>query len=154
MSPFDVVKTLHIVSAAIIFGTGLGTAFLVWRADRGGEVAAIAFATRHAVLADWLFTTPAVIFQPLSGAWLIWQGGYGPGEAWLLWTYGLYLLAAVCWLPVVRLQLRLRDLAREAAASGAALPPAYRRIMGAWVRLGWPAFLAILAIFYLMVAKP
>ncbi len=154
MSAYEVVKTLHVLSGAIIFGTGLGTAFVMWRADRGGDLAAIAFAARHTVIADWLFTTPAVIFQPLSGLWLAGQAGFSLGEGWLLWTYGLYALAAACWLPVVRLQLRLRDLAGEAAAAGAPLPPGYRRAMIAWFRLGWPAFIAMLAIFYLMVAKP
>ena len=154
MSAYDFVKALHIVSAAIIFGTGLGTAFVVWRAEQSGEVAAIAFATRHAVLADWLFTTPAVIFQPFSGLWLAGQAGFSLTEGWLLWTYGLYALAAACWLLVVRLQLRLRDLAGEAAAAGAPLPPGYHHAMTAWFRLGWPAFIAMLAIFYLMVAKP
>ena len=154
MSAYDFVKALHVVSAAVIFGTGLGTAFMVWRAERSGEVAAIAFAARHAVTADWLFTTPAVIFQPLSGAWLIWQGGYDPREAWLIWSLGLYLVAGLCWVPVVRLQLRMRDLAQAAAANGAPLPGDYRRLMTVWTRLGWPAFLAVLAIFALMVAKP
>ena len=154
MSAYELVKALHIVSAALIFGTGLGTAFMVWRAERGGEVAEIAFAARHAVTADWLFTTPAVVFQPLSGAWLIWQAGYDPREPWLLWSLGLYLLAGLCWVPVVRLQLRMRDLARAAAAAGACLPAEYRRLMTVWTRLGWPAFLAVLAIFALMVAEP
>lgn len=154
MSAYDLVKALHIVSAAIIFGTGLGTAFVVWRAERIGEVAAVAFTTHHAVLADWLFTTPAVIFQPLSGAWLIWQGGFDPREAWLLWSLGLYVLAGACWVPVVRLQLRMRGLARSANEAGSPLPREYRRLTTVWTRLGWPAFLAVLAIFALMVAKP
>jgi len=154
MNAYDLVKVLHIVSAAIIFGTGLGTAFVVWRAERSGDLASIAFATRHAVTADWLFTTPAVVFQPLSGAWLIWQGGYDPREAWLLWSIGLYVLAGLCWVPVVRLQLRMRDLASVAVAAGGPLPEGYRRLMTAWTRLGWPAFLAVLVIFGLMVAKP
>lgn len=154
MSPYEIVKVLHILSATVVFGTGLGTAFVVWRAHRGGNVAAIAFATRHAVVADWLFTTPAVIFQPLSGLWLVSEVGYGFTEPWLLWVYGLYALAGACWLPVVGLQLRMSRLAAEAAREGKALPEAYRRYMRAWFTLGWPAFVALVAVFWLMVARP
>jgi uncharacterized membrane protein len=154
MSTYEIVKVLHILSATVVFGTGLGTAFVVWRANRGGDVAAIAFATRHAVVADWLFTTPAVIFQPLSGLWLAYEVGYGFTEPWLLWVYGLYALAGACWLPVVRLQLRMSRLAAAAAREGTPLPEAYRRHMRAWFRLGWPAFLALVVVFWLMVARP
>ncbi len=154
MSAYEIVKVLHIVSATVLFGTGIGTAFVVWRADRSGDVAAIAFAARHAVVADWLFTTPAVIFQPLSGLWLAHIAGYDLDEAWLVWAYALYALAAACWLPVVWLQIRMRRLAAEAAAGGTPPLEAYRRCMRAWFVLGWPAFLALLVIFILMVARP
>jgi uncharacterized membrane protein len=126
----------------------------MWRANRSGEVALIAATARNVVLADWLFTTPAVILQPLSGLWLIDIVGYALTETWLLWTYGLYALAGVCWLPVVRLQISMRDLAEAAHAEGAPLPPAYRRLARVWFWLGWPAFLAVIIIVHLMVAKP
>ena len=154
MTSYEIVKLLHILSATVLFGTGLGTAFVVWNANRGGEVAAIAFATRHAVLADWLFTTPAVIFQPLSGLWLVHVLGYGFTETWLLWVYGLYALVGACWLPVVAIQSRMRRLAARAAIEGTPLPEAYHRCMRAWFGLGWPAFLSLMAIFWLMVARP
>ncbi|MGE0117279.1 MAG: DUF2269 family protein [Dongiaceae bacterium] len=154
MTSYEIAKTIHILSATVLFGTGLGTAWFMWRANRSGEVAQIAATARNVVLADWLFTTPAVILQPLSGLWLIDIVGYAPTETWLLWTYGLYALAGVCWLPVVRLQIRMRDLAEAAHAEGASLPPAYRRLARAWFWLGWPAFLAVVVIVHLMVAKP
>ena len=154
MSTYEIVKVLHIVSATVLFGTGIGTAFVVWRADRSGEVAAIAFASRHAVIADWLFTTPAVVFQPVSGLWLAHLAGYDLAEPWLVWSYALYALVGACWLRVVWLQIRLRRLAAHAAAHAAPLPEDYRRSMRAWFVLGWPAFLALLVIFWLMVAKP
>lgn len=154
MTSYEIAKTIHVLSATVLFGTGLGTAWFMWRANRSGEVALVAATARNVVLADWLFTTPAVIVQPLSGLWLIDIVGYAPTEAWLLWTYGLYALAGVCWLPVVRLQIRMRDLAEVAHAEGAPLPPAYGRAAGAWFWLGWPAFLAVIVIVYLMVAKP
>jgi uncharacterized membrane protein len=151
---YEIVKTVHILSATVLFGTGLGTAWFMWRADRSGDVAMIAATARNVVLADWLFTTPAVIVQPLSGLWLIHLGGYASTEPWLLWTYGLYALAAACWLPVVRLQIRMRDLAVTARTNGASLPPDYQRLARVWFLLGWPAFLAVVAIVFLMVARP
>ncbi len=151
---YEIVKTVHILSATVLFGTGLGTAWFMWRADRSGDVAMIAATARNVVLADWLFTTPAVIVQPLSGIWLTHLVGYSSTEPWLLWTYGLYALAAACWVPVVRLQIRMRDLAADAQANGASLPPDYHRLTRVWFLLGWPAFLAVIVTVFLMVAKP
>jgi len=148
------VKVLHVLGAAILFGTGLGTAFFQWRADRSGDVAAIAVTTRHVVLADWMFTAPAVVAQPATGLWLALEAGIPLTEGWLLPAMALYLLAGACWLPVVWLQLRLRRLSAAAHAAGTPLPPAYRRLMRIWFALGWPAFAAVVGIFFLMVFKP
>ena len=148
------VKTLHILSATILFGTGLGTAFHMWMTHRSGDVRAIATVSRNVVRADFLFTTPAVIAQPLSGAALIWMTAIDPLAPWLLAVYALYILTGLCWLPVVWLQIRARDLACAAAASGEPLPPLYYRTMRIWFLLGWPAFIAVMAILWLMVAKP
>ena len=151
---YSFVKIVHIVSSTVLFGTGMGTAFQMWTAHRGGDVRVIAGVERHLVWADTLFTTPAVIVQPLTGLWLIHLAGFELTEPWLLAAYALYLLAGACWLPVVWIQLRVRDLAAGAAASGTPLPPRYHRLMAWWFGLGWPAFLAVLAIFWLMVEKP
>jgi len=151
---YDIVKTVHILSAAVLFGTGLGTAWFMWRANRSGEAANIAATARSVVMADWLFTLPAVVVQPASGIWLVDMAGYSPAETWLIWTYGLYLAAGVCWLPVVWLQMRMRDIAAAVAADGRPLPPLYRRHARVWAALGWPAFTAVILIVYLMVAKP
>ena len=117
-------------------------------------VVAIAVVARNVVLADFTFTTPAGIVQPLSGIALAHLMGWPLLSPWLVATYALYLLAFACWAPVVVLQIRARDLAAEAARRGERLPPAYHRIMRWWFWLGWPAFLALIAIFALMVAKP
>jgi uncharacterized membrane protein len=151
---YDMVKTVHILSAAVLFGTGLGTAWFMWRADRTGEAVTIAATARNVVIADWLFTLPAVIVQPVSGIWLVVMAEYSPTETWLMWTYGLYLAAGACWLPVVWLQIRMRDVAAAAAADGRPLPALYRRHARTWGALGWPAFTAVILIVYLMVAKP
>jgi uncharacterized membrane protein len=151
---YPLLKLLHIVSATILFGTGLGTAFQMWSVQKSGNVRAIATVARQVVWADILFTTPAVVVQPLSGFALIWLTGIDPLSPWLLAAYALYVLTGLCWLPVVFIQLRLRDLAAEAAESGAPLPQRYNRLWRLWFALGWPAFSAVLAIFWLMVAKP
>lgn len=154
MSIYDIVKTLHVLSGMIILGTGLGIAWFMWLADRQGDVAVTAGTARMVVLADALFTLPAVIFQPLSGVWLIAAAGFAWTEQWLLWTYGLYGLAGACWLPVLWLQRRLRDLAVSAHLAGVPPPAPFRRYMRLWFALGWPAFTAVVVITYLMVAKP
>ena len=147
-------RTLHIVSATILFGTGLGSAFYLWMAHRSGDPRSIATVSRHVVIADFLFTAPAAVVQPLSGVALAWLGGVDLLAPWLVAAYLLYALAGACWLPVIRLQIRIRDLAGAAVAASRPLPPAYRRCIALWFALGWPAFGAFLVIFWLMVAKP
>ena len=154
MNAYALLKFVHMLSSTLLFGTGLGTAFFMWMSHRSGNVAAIANAARITVLADWLFTTPAVVIQPLSGLWLMRLAGYPIGTPWLLTAIALYLAAGACWLPVVALQLRVRALSAEAVRSNTPLPASYHRHMRWWFALGWPAFLAVLAAFWLMVAKP
>lgn len=154
MNTYLMLKTVHIVSAALLFGTGLGTAFFMWFTHRSGDVVAIARVARLTVLADWLFTTPAVIVQPLSGFALMSLAGFDWHTPWIELAVLLYLVAGACWIPVVLLQRRARDLAIEAAHSGSALPIAYQCAMRRWFALGWPAFAAVLATYWVMVAKP
>lgn len=154
MDPYLTVKWLHILSSTVLFGTGAGTAFqMVW-AMRRGDPAQVYGVASGVVVADWIFTTPAGILQPATGLWLVWQSGWSPTDPWLLLTYGLYSVAFLCWAPVVHLQIRIRDLARAAAAAGAPLPPAAHRAYRIWIALGWPAFAALTLVFWLMVAKP
>ena len=133
---------------------GFGTAFYKWMIDRSGDVGAIAYTSRLVVLADWLFTTPAIILQPLTGLWMLHLAGYSLSSTWIAWTLLLYALAGVCWLPVVWLQYRMRTLAAIALATDQALPASYRRYARIWFWLGIPAFFAMLAIYALMVFKP
>lgn len=147
-------KWLHILSATVLVGVGFGTAFYKWMIDRSGDVRAIAYTSRLVVLADWLFTTPAIILQPLSGLWMLHLAGYSLSSTWIVWTLLLYALAGVCWLPVVWLQYRMRALAAAASATDQALPASYWRYARIWFWLGIPAFFAMLAIYALMVFKP
>jgi uncharacterized membrane protein len=153
MSPITL-KELHVLGALLVLGTGLGTAFHFWHAHRTGNPAVIASAARGAVLADWIFTAPAVAAQPVTG-WLLAEAlGWPVGTPWLAGALALYALAGACWVPVVVLQHRMARLAREAAHEAAPLPAAYRRAARLWFVLGWPAFAAVLAILHLMIAKP
>ncbi|MCP5368375.1 MAG: DUF2269 domain-containing protein [Hyphomicrobiales bacterium] len=154
MDAYLTLRVLHILGAMVLFGTGMGTAFAMWAAHLRGDVRAIAVVARNVVLADWLFTAPAVVVQPVTGALLMAQRGIAWDEPWVLAALALYVLTGACWLPVVWLQIRVRDLAVAAAETGAPLPPLYHRHMRAWFILGWPAFAAVLGILVLMVARP
>jgi uncharacterized membrane protein len=154
MDWFEIVKWLHILSSTVLFGTGIGTAFQMLWAMRSNDSAVIARVAGGVVVADWIFTTPAGIMQPATGLWLMHLAGYDPFDAWLVASYGLYAVALLCWLPVLHLQIRIRDLARIAASAGQPLPAAARRAFAIWFALGWPAFAALMAVFWLMVARP
>jgi len=147
------VKYLHILSSTFLFGTGVGTAFYLLFASRGRDPRVVAAVARLVVVADWIFTATTVVFQPLSGLYLAHRLGIPLGTPWLYWSLVLFLIAALCWLPVVRLQIRLRDIAQAAADSGQPLPLEYDRHLGTWAALGVPALLSFLAIFYLMTAR-
>jgi uncharacterized membrane protein len=153
MDDYLLLKTVHIVSATILFGTGIGTAFHMWMSHLSGSVPAIAVAARNTVIADFLFTTPAVVVQPATGVLLAVHAGIPLTESWLSLSIGLYLVTGACWIPVVLLQMRMHRLAEAALAAGTALPDRYYRDARRWFWLGWPAFGAVLAIFYLMVVK-
>jgi len=151
---YVLVKTLHVVSSTILFGTGIGSAFYMLLASVQRDAGIAHFVIRRVVVADWLFTTPAVIVQPATGVYLMHLAGFPLSSTWLALSIALYVLAGACWLPVVWLQIRMRELAAQAAASGTPLPGAFRRCLRIWVALGIPAFVALVAVFYLMVAKP
>lgn len=151
---YVVVKWLHVLSSTLLFGTGIGSAFYLLFTSLSRDVAATARVTRLVVWADWLFTATTAVFQPLSGWYLIKLLGLPWTTPWVAWSLGLYVLAIACWLPVVWLQMRLRDEAALALREGNALGPGYWQAFRYWVALGVPAFFAFLAIFYLMVAKP
>lgn len=154
MALYEGMKWLHIVSSVLLAGTGFGSAFYMFMANRSGNVQAQAVVGRLVVKADWWFTTPTVIIQPLSGLALAYLGGWPLDALWLKWTYALYVVAAFCWLPVVWLQILMQRMAQRAAETSSALPPAYWRHARLWERLGYIAFAAMLVIYWLMVAKP
>ena len=151
---YVVVKWLHILSSTFLFGTGIGSAWYMLFVTMSRDVRAIAVVARNVVIADWVFTATTAVIQPLTGFYMIHLAGYPLHSKWITWSIALYVLAGACWLPVVWIQMRLRDLSAEAARTHTDLPPQYWRFFKIWVALGIPAFVAFVAIFWLMVAKP
>jgi uncharacterized membrane protein len=147
-------KWLHVLGSTVLLGTGAGIAFFMLMAHRTGDVKLIAGVARIVVIADYVFTATAVIAQPITGVLLARVTGYSLTEGWILLSIGLYLLTGAFWLPVVWMQSRMRTLAAAAAASGEALPSEYHRLFRWWFAFGFPAFTAVLAIFWLMIARP
>jgi uncharacterized membrane protein len=153
MDFYFLIKTVHIISATILFGTGAGIAFFMLCSRFTGNLQEKFYAARVTVLADYLFTLPAVILQPLTGAWLVWKAGYDWTAPWLVWTYILYTIAGLCWLPVVWMQLRMKNILQICVASNTVPPPEYDRLFRIWFVLGWPAFASLVIVFFLMVVK-
>ena len=149
-----VLKFAHIIGASVLFGTGAGIAFFMFWADRGGDVQTIAATARIVVIADMIFTAMAVILQPFTGFGLAYVKGYDFFEPWIMASLGLYLLIGACWIPVVFLQIRMRDEAEKARDQVLPLSDSYHRAMGWWFWLGLPAFFGTLVIYWLMISKP
>ena len=149
-----VVRWLHVLGATVLLGTGAGIAFFMLMAVRTRRPQLIAHVANTVVVADLLFTATAVVAQPVTGAWLAHLIGWRLTEGWIALSLGLYVLTGVCWLPVVWIQLQLRDLARAAEAAGSELPARFHSLYRLWFVLGLPAFTAVLAIIWLMQARP
>lgn len=148
------VKWIHILASTLLFGTGLGIAFFMWLAHLRGDARVIAATARTVVIADACFTAPAVVVQLATGVWLTRLLGLPLDIFWVKAALMLFFVIGACWLPVLWLQVRARNLAQRAVADGTPLPPAYHRAMRWWFWLGWPAFVSVIVIFWLMVMKP
>lgn len=149
-----VVKWIHVVSSTILFGTGIGSAYYMLMAGWRGRASEVHFVVRHVVIADWLFTATAVVVQPVTGLWLAHAAGLPLSTRWIAWSIVLYVVAGACWLPVLWLQYRMRDVARIATAAGGALPAVFRIQFRTWMVLAAIAFTALSIVLWLMVAKP
>ena len=154
MIVYFIVKYLHVLGAIVILGTGTGIAFFMLMAHRTGDANFIARTAATVVAADMLFTASAVIIQPLTGAALMLLTSTAASERWLDVAVGLYVVAGLFWIPVVFMQIEMRDLARHAAANGEALPPRYHMLFRRWFLFGIPGFGSVMAILWLMIAKP
>jgi uncharacterized membrane protein len=149
-----VLKLVHVIGAAVLLGTGAGIAFFMLMAHMRGQPEVIAGVARIVVIADFLFTATAVVAQPVTGVLLAWEMGYALTEGWIVLSVLLYLFTGAFWLPVVFMQMHMRDLAEQAVQRDAPLPPLYHRLFWWWFAFGFPAFGAVLAIFWLMIARP
>jgi len=154
MTLYFVLKYLHVIGAAVLLGTGAGIAFFMLLAHIGRDPRVVAGVARIVVIADFLFTATAAVAQPITGVLLVREMGYALTDLWIAASIGLYVLTGCFWLPVVWMQTRMRDLAVRAAAAGQPLPPAYHRLFRLWFWFGFPAFAAVLGIFWLMIARP
>ncbi len=148
-----ILKYWHIVSAFLLFGTGLGSAFYKWLADRNGNIQHIAITNKHVVIADYIFTTPTIIMQPLTGLWMVNMAQIPLTTPWIAISFGLYVFAGLCWLPVVYLQIKMQKMAELAVTDQAELPDKYWKYAKLWFWLGVPAFVAIMLVIFLMVFK-
>ncbi len=154
MSLYFALKFLHIIGACVLLGTGAGIAFFMLAAHLTGDPPSIAATARIVVIADFLFTATAVVAQPVTGVWLAAVVGYPLTEGWIVWSIALYVVTGLFWLPVVWMQMRMRDLAVEAVRTGLPLPKAYHRLFRWWFAFGFPAFAAVLGILWLMITRP
>ncbi len=148
MSVYLWIKLVHILSATILFGTGLGTAFFMFNAYRSKNDQAMRITTRTVVMADWLFTTPAIVIQLATGLWLTRKLNIPFDSSWFIVVISLYALVGICWIPVVWIQIRIRNLIADGESRDS-----YQKLMRVWVALGVPAFSSIILIFYLMVSR-
>jgi len=154
MTLYFLVKYLHMLGAIIILGTGTGIAFFMLMAHRSGEAAFIARTAGVVVIADMLFTLSAILLQPVTGGLLMWLSATTLAEHWLATSLGLYALTGLFWVPVIFMQIEMRDLARLADAKSQPLPPRYHRLFRRWFLCGIPGFGTVMAILWLMIAKP
>ena len=149
-----ILRWLHVVGATVLLGTGASIAFFMVMADRSKDTRIIAHTAGAVVIADWIFTATAVVLQPITGALLAMQVGWPLSEGWIVLSLALYVITGLFWLPVVWMQHKMRDLARAALEKNEPLPARYHQLYRAWLLCGFPAFFAVLAIIWLMIARP
>ncbi len=154
MTHYLILKWIHIVSSVLLVGTGFGSAFYMFFVNKSKNLEAQAIVSRLVCRADWWFTTPTVILQPITGIAMATIAGWPLTTPWIIISLVLYVFAGVCWLPVVWIQLKMAKLAQLALQNKTALPPEYWKLAKIWEWLGYPAFIAMVVIFYLMVNKP
>ena len=153
VNTYLVLKYLHVLSAAVLLGTGAGIAYFMFTACRSRNIEALRVVARYVILADGLFTASAVVLQPLTGVGMMLARGWPFTSTWFIVTVVLYAAVGACWIPVVILQTRMAKLARE-AVSYDTLAPAFKQAFRGWIALGIPAFVMVLALYGVMIFKP
>ena len=148
------VKFIHVLSSTVLFGTGIGTACVMVYGHKTRKTNIIAAVSQYVVFADWIFTAPSGVVQLLTGLWMVYLAGYSFASFWIWGSLVGYTIAAFCWFPVVYLQIKMRDFAVQSNRTNTPLPKRYYRYFNYWFCLGWPAFISLLIVFYLMTNKP
>lgn len=151
---YEILKFLHVIGATVLLGTGAGIAFFMVMSIRSRDPAQIAHVASIVVIADTLFTATAAIVQPITGLALAWTVGWPLLSGWVALSLLLYVVVGVCWLPVVAIQIKMRNLAQGALTTDTELPPQFWQLYRIWLMLGFPAFISVLAIVWLMLTKP
>jgi uncharacterized membrane protein len=151
---YEILLFFHVVGASVLLGTGAGIAFFMVISNRSGDPTLIAHTAGIVVLADAVFTATAAIVQPITGFLLAHNVGWQMSESWIVVSLGLYVFIGLFWLPVVWMQVQMRRMAIDARDGGRPMPTAYYRIYRVWFAFGCPAFLSVLGIIWLMIAKP
>jgi len=151
---YNWLKIIHVISAMILFGVGIGTALYMMLVNQQSDLKLIAKVTRQVVFADWCFTATSGLIQAVTGLWMVYLEGYSFTELWILGSIIGYVIAGLCWFPVVYLQIKCRDLACSAVKSNQPLPKVYYRYFNTWRILGIPAFLSLIVVFYFMANRP
>lgn len=154
METVNVLRWVHVIGASVLLGTGAGIAYFMVMAHRTKDAKIIAHTAATVVVADWLFTASAVVLQPITGLLLVYLVGWDLRDGWIVLSLVLYVVTGVFWLPVVWIQMRMRDIAQQAYEQGNGLPAQYYRLFGIWFACGFPAFAAVLGIFWLMLTHP
>lgn len=150
----EFIRLAHVIGATVLLGTGAGIAFFMVVVRQTENPVLIAHVSGTVVIADTLFTATAAIFQPITGYLLAESIGWPLTEGWVFLSLMLYVFTGLFWLPVVWIQIRLRDIARLAAKDNTPLPTQWFRLYRIWFACGFPAFFAVIGIFWLMLMKP
>jgi uncharacterized membrane protein len=153
MNSYLILKFIHVLSGAVLLGTGIGIAYFLLTAHLSRNLEAMRVVARYVILADWIFTATAVVVQPVSGVLMMLERGWPFTSSWFAATVALYIAVGLCWIPVVVLQYRMARLLRE-AANHAALGADYYHAFRLWAMLGIPAFAMVLALYAVMIFKP
>jgi uncharacterized membrane protein len=149
------IKFVHLVAAAAMLGTWLGVAVFMLLADRSGNTSVVALTARFAVSVEKIVMIAAISLQPISGIPLAWAIGISPlDEFWIVLSLGLFAVVVAAWFAVLRIEIRIRDLTRQAALDAVPLPDEYRRLFRLYSVVVWPALAGMVVLFLLMTWQP
>ena len=149
------IKFIHLLAAAAMFGTWLGIAGFMLLAYRSGNPSVVALVAQFAVRLELFVVAPALALQPISGFPLAWAIGLTPlNEYWIDVALILYVAVVAAWLVSLRIEIGLRNMARQAALGRGTLADNYPRLFRIWFALATIILAAMVAIILLMVWQP